>query len=195
VIVRSPRRLTASGYGDIIAKLTAIRDWKLAHRVKKSYYGEYAASLALMSAKLVMKHAKLIGSGSEEGIRVLLEALISCGVASSIAGSSRPCSGSEHLFSHSLDSIAPRPALHGEQCGVGTIMMAYLHEINWQKVRDSLREAGAPTTSKGLNVEEEFIVRALVRAHTIRPDRYTILNERKMTREEATELAEVTGVI
>ena len=53
----------------------------------------------------------------------------------SIAGSSRPASGSEHMFSHALDRIAPKPALHGEQCGVGTIMMMYLHGGNWQTVQ------------------------------------------------------------
>ena len=35
-------------------------------------------------------------------VRVVVEALISAGVASCIAGSSRPCSGAEHLFSHAL---------------------------------------------------------------------------------------------
>ena len=53
--------------------------------------------------------------------------MISSGMAISIAGNSRPASGSEHKFSHALDMIAPKPALHGEQCGVGTIMMMYLH--------------------------------------------------------------------
>lgn len=110
VIIKSPYRFTASGCGDVIAKLTSVRDWKLAHEVKGEYYGEYAASLALMSARLVVKNAGLIKPHEEEGLRVLLEALISCGVSMSIAGSSQPCSGSEHLFSHALDQIAPKPA-------------------------------------------------------------------------------------
>jgi glycerol-1-phosphate dehydrogenase [NAD(P)+] len=90
IIIRSDYRFTASGCGDVIAKFTAVRDWELAHKVKNEYYGEYAASLALMSATLVMKNADVIKPGVEEGLRVVLEALISCGVAMSIAGSSRP---------------------------------------------------------------------------------------------------------
>ncbi len=195
IIINSPNHFTASGCADVIAKLTAIRDWKLAHDVKNEYYGEYAANLALMSARLVVRHANLLESGNEEGLRVLLEALISCGVAMSIAGSSRPCSGSEHLFSHALDQIASNPALHGEQCGVGTIMMARLHNINWQQIKRTLKRVGAPTTAEELGIEPEQIIEALVRAAEIRPDRYTILDERTMTPEIAQKLAIATGVI
>jgi len=195
VISKSPHRFTASGCADVISKLTAVRDWKLAHEVKGEYYGEYAASLALMSARLVVKNADLIKPGEEEGLRVLLEALISCGVAMSIAGSSRPCSGSEHLFSHALDQIAPKPALHGEQCGVGAVMIARLHNIDWRRIRETLKKVGAPTTAEQLGVEPKHLIEALVRACEIRPDRYTILDERQLNQDSAEKLAKATGVI
>jgi len=195
VIVQASHRYTASGCGDVIAKFTAVRDWHLAHRVKNEYYGEYAASLALMSAKLVAKNADLIKSGNEEGLRVLLEALISCGVAMSIANSSRPSSGSEHLFSHALDLIAPKPAMHGEQAGVGTIMMACLHELNWRRIKSKLEKVGAPATAEELGVEPQDVVESLVKARTVRPERYTILDEKKLTYKSAKTLAKKTGVI
>ncbi|MHC1628078.1 MAG: NAD(P)-dependent glycerol-1-phosphate dehydrogenase [Candidatus Nezhaarchaeales archaeon] len=194
IIMSAPHRLLASGCGDIIAKLTAVKDWKLAHRIKSEYYGEYAASLAVLSAKLVMRHAKLIGAHKEEGVRIVIEALVSCGVAMCIAGSSRPCSGAEHQFSHVLDMIAPKPALHGEQCGVGTIMMAYLHGMKWRKIKKALKTIGAPTTAKELGIDDEYIIRALVEAHKIRP-RYTILGDTGLTWEAAEKLARTTGVI
>jgi len=195
VIIRSPYRFTASGCADVVAKLTAVRDWKLAHEVKNEYYGEYAASLALMSARLVVKNAGSIKPNEEEGLRVLLEALISCGVAMSIAGTSRPCSGSEHLFSHALDQLAPKPALHGEQCGVGAIMMARLHNIDWRRIRETLKKVGAPTTAEELGVEPKDVIEALIRASEIRPDRYSILDERALNYDSAEKLARATGVI
>jgi glycerol-1-phosphate dehydrogenase [NAD(P)+] len=195
IIIKSPYRFTASGCGDVIAKLTSVRDWQITHEVKNEYYGEYAASLALMSARLVVKNADLINPESSEGQRVLLEALISCGVAMSIAGSSRPCSGSEHLFSHALDQIAPEPALHGEQCGVGAIMMAYMHNMNWNKIRETLQKVGAPTTAKELGVKPEHVIEALVRAREIRSDRYTILNQQILNYDSAEKLAKATGVL
>jgi len=195
IITQAPHRFTASGCGDAISKFTAVRDWKLANSVKNEYYGEYAASLALMSAKLVAKNAGIMERRIEEGVRVLLEALISCGVAMSIAGSSRPCSGSEHLFSHALDLIASEPGLHGEQCGVGTIMMAYLYEMNWKRVKETLRKVGAPTTAAELGIEPKYIVQALVRARAIRPERYTILEEKRLDYDSAEKIAKATGVI
>ncbi|RLF23210.1 MAG: NAD(P)-dependent glycerol-1-phosphate dehydrogenase [Thermoprotei archaeon] len=195
VIMRAPSRLLASGCGDIVAKLTAVRDARLAYMIKGEYCGDYALSLALLSAKHVMRSVDLIARRSEAGVRTLIEALISCGVAMSIAGSSRPCSGSEHLFSHALDLIAPKPALHGEQVGVGTIMMAYLHRMNWRRVKEFLRRVGAPTTAKELGIDEYYVVEALTIAHKVKPRRYTILGETGLTWEAAERLAKATGVI
>jgi len=195
VIIQSDYRFTASGCGDVVAKFTAVNDWELSHKVKKEYYGEYAASLALMSARLVMKNAGVIKPGVEEGLRVVLEALISCGVSMSIAGSSRPCSGSEHLFSHALDLVAPNRAMHGEKCGVGTIMMAYLYGMDWKGIKATLEKAGAPATAEEFGVEPKAVVEALVRACTIRPERYTILEEKRLSYDSAEKLARVTGVI
>lgn len=195
IIIQSPWRSIISGCGDVIAKFTAVRDWKLAHKEKKEYYGGYAASLAMMSAKLVIENADVIKPDNEEGLRVLIEALISCGVAMSIAGSSRPCSGSEHLFSHALDIIKPNNAMHGEKCGVGAIMMAYLHKMNWRKIRDKLKKLGAPITADELGLTREDVIKALEMAATIRPERYTILNKTNLNSENCEKIAKITEVI
>jgi glycerol-1-phosphate dehydrogenase [NAD(P)+] len=195
IIAQAPWRSAISGCGDAIAKFTAVKDWQLAHEEKGEYYGEYAASLALMSAKLVIANAKLIKPGNDEGLRVLLEALISCGVAMSIAGSSRPCSGSEHLFSHALDMVKCPHAMHGEQCGVGSILSAYLHNAKWKRIRDGLQQIGAPTTARELGMTDEDLVKALEMAPTIRPERYTILHKLNLDYEACEKAARMTGVI
>ena len=195
VIAQAPWRSVISGCGDAIAKFTAVKDWRLAHVDKGDYYGEYAASLALMSATLVMQNAKLFQPGNDECLRVLLEALISCGVAMSIAGSSRPCSGAEHLFSHALDVVNGHQAMHGEQCGVGSVLAAYLHRSNWKRIKDTLKQIGAPTTACELGVKDEDVIEALELAVTIRPERYTILQKLSLDREACEKVAKATGVI
>ncbi len=195
IISKAPYRFTAAGCGDLIANYTAVKDWELAHKLRGEHYGDCAAALALMSAKIIMKNASEIAKKLKDSIKIVVEALISSGTAMSIAGSSRPCSGAEHMFSHALDRIAPKPALHGEQCGVGAIMMAYLHGLDWQKIRGVLKKIGAPTTAKELGIEDEYIIKALTIAHKIRPKRYTILGDKGITREAAEELAKRTGVI
>jgi len=113
----------------------------------------------------------------------------------SIAGSSRPCSGSEHLFSHALEKVSPGKGLHGERCGVGTIMMAYLHKLRWRRIKAVLRMVDAPTTASELGVEGIDVVKALTIAHKIRPERYTILGERGLTQTSALKLARKTEVL
>jgi glycerol-1-phosphate dehydrogenase [NAD(P)+] len=195
VISSAPRRLASAGFGDLIGKYTAVLDWKLAHNLRGEYYGAYAASLALMSAKHVSAYAKKIGLGSKDGVRALVEALVSSGVAMCIAGSSRPASGSEHLFAHALETISESPPLHGEAVGVGTILMSYLYGMRWKEIRRLLKEAGAPVNARELGVNNDEVIEALVRAASIRPERYTILGERGLTREAAEELATKTMVI
>ncbi len=195
LISKAPKRLLRAGVGDIIAKFTAVADWRLSHKLRGEYYGEYAASLALLSAKHIVSFIDEISRFSTEGVRILVEALVSSGIAMCIAGSTRPASGSEHLFSHALDMIAPRPALHGEQVGVGTIMMSYLHGMKWSRIKRVLKRVGAPTTARELGIPNKYIIEALLIAPRIRPERYTILGEKGLTREAAIELAKITGVI
>jgi glycerol-1-phosphate dehydrogenase [NAD(P)+] len=195
IISLAPWRSVISGCGDVMAKFTAVKDWKLAHTEKNEYYGEYAASLALMSAKLITENAALIQPGNVGGLRVLLEALISCGVAMSIAGSSRPCSGSEHLFSHALDMVSGTHAMHGEQVGLGSILTAFIHGSNWQRIKRTLKQIGAPTTAKELDLKDKDVVKALELASTIRPERYTILHKLHLNFEACQTVAEATGVI
>ncbi len=194
IIKKAPRHLLASGCGDLIANITAVKDWELGHKKTGEYYGRYSANLALMSADMILENADAF---TRQGIdsRIVVEALISAGVASCIAGSSRPCSGSEHLFSHALDKIAPGKGLHGEKCGIGAIMMAKLHNQDWKKISKTLKCVGAPTAAKEIGLNKQEITDALVMAQQLRPERYTILQEIKMTQETATKLARETKII
>ena len=194
IIRKAPKKLLASGCGDLIANLIAVKDWQLGRDKTGEYYGRYSADLASMSAKILMENSK---SFVKKGLdaRVIVEGLISAGVASCIAGSSRPCSGAEHLFSHALDKIAPGIGLHGEKCGIGSIMMAKLHGQDWKKIVKTLKDVGAPTTAKQIGLKPEIVVKALTTAQELRPERYTILKEFKMTEKRALNLAKSTKVI
>jgi len=194
VIKKAPSKLLASGCGDLIANIIAVKDWQLGHKKTGEYYGMYSADLATMSAKIVMENSSKY---SKEGLdaRVIVEALISAGVASCIAGSSRPCSGAEHLFSHALDKIAPGKGLHGEKCGIGSIMMGKLQGQDWKKIVKTLKEVGAPTTAKQIGLDKDEVINALMIAQKLRPERYTILKEVNMTKQRALNLAKSTGVV
>jgi glycerol-1-phosphate dehydrogenase [NAD(P)+] len=194
IISESPYRLLAAGAGDILSNFTAVKDWILAKKLRNEYFSSSAATLSELSAKMVLENSDMIKPRLQDSAWLVAKALVSSGVAMSIAGSSRPASGSEHMFSHVLDKIAPKPALHGEQCAVGSIMMMYLHGGNWQGLRDGLVKIKVPVNANQLKMDDELIIKALTVAHTIRQDRYTILSG-GLTNDAAEELAVNTGVI
>ncbi|MFH1445713.1 MAG: sn-glycerol-1-phosphate dehydrogenase [Nanoarchaeota archaeon] len=194
IIKNAPYRLIASGCADVIANVVSVWDWKLAQKAgKHEYYSGYAAQLALLSSEFVTRSVNMIKNREERGIRNLIQAIISSGMSMSLAGSSAPASGSEHMFSHTLDKFGSK-ALHGEQCGVGAIMIAYLQNQDWERIRESLKTLNAPVTAKELGVDDEMIIKALVDAPNIR-DRHTILTEKPLDEEKARDLAIKTGVI
>jgi len=194
IMKKAPKRLLASGCGDLIAKITAVRDWQLGRDKTGEYYGRYSAELASMSAKFLIKNSVRF---SKKGLHVreIVEALISAGVASCIAGSSRPCSGAEHLFSHAVDKLEPGVGLHGEKCGIGTILISKLQGQNWKQIVKALKDVGAPTTAKEIGLKPEVLAKALTIAQSLRPERYTILKEVDMTEKKAISLAKSTKVL
>ena len=196
ILAQAPWRLTTAGCADIISNYTAVMDWRLAKRLKNAEYSEYAAALSEMTAEILVSNADAVRRGHEASAWIVTKALVSSGVAMSIADSSRPASGAEHLFSHQLDRLAPDAALHGHQVGVGAIMTAYLHggeDGVWRDIRDALASIDAPTTAAELGIDDETVIEALSTCHAIR-DRYTILGD-GMDETAAREVARATGVI
>ena len=193
ILKKAPRRLLASGCGDLMAKVTAVRDWELARDSVGEYFGTYAANLAAMSAKIVINNSK--NFKKKPDVRMIVEALISSGVAACIAGSSRPCSGAEHLFSHAVDYLEPGIGLHGEKCGIGAILIAKLQGQDWKKIIQMLKNVGAPTTAKEIGLSARTLAKALTIAQSLRPERYTVLSRVKMNEEKAIALAKSTGVL
>jgi glycerol-1-phosphate dehydrogenase [NAD(P)+] len=196
IMAQAPWELTTAGCADIISNYTAVQDWRLANRLKNVEYSEYAGALSEMTAEMLVDNADSIKPNLEESAWIVVKALVSSGVAMSIAGSSRPASGAEHLFSHQLDRIAPGQALHGHQVGVGSIITEYLHSGNdgqWRAIRDALKSIDAPTTAAELGISDDDVLEALTTAHEIR-DRYTILGN-GVSLDAAYETMTVTGVI
>ena len=196
IMANAPWELTSAGCADIISNYTAVRDWRLAKRLQNVEYSEYAGALSEMTAEMLVDNADSIRPNLEESSWIVVKALVSSGVAMSIAGSSRPASGAEHLFSHQLDRIAPGQALHGHQVGVGSILTEYLHTGHngrWRAIRNALESIDAPTTAAELGISDDDVIEALTTAHEIR-DRYTILGN-GVSLDAAYETATVTGVI
>lgn len=195
IISRAPYRTLASGCADVMSNSTALKDWEIAVKAGKEHMSTTAYALSSYASASISRDASRIRRNTETSTWLAVRPIIASGLAMGVAGSSRPASGSEHLFSHALDAMGAGSAMHGEQCGVGAIMMAAYQGADWRPVRAALTKLGCPVDAKGLGVTAQDVVEALLKARSMRKDRFTILDSRPLNRKSAAALARRTRVI
>jgi glycerol-1-phosphate dehydrogenase [NAD(P)+] len=176
VIASAPARTLRAGVGDLVSNLAALLDWELADRAGRERYDAYSALIAENAARSVLVLDELESRASHER---LAKGLLMSGLAMAAAGTSRPCSGSEHLISHALDqSLGDRAAMHGEQVALGSLLTAAAHESPLLgALRDLYRRLGMPTDPEELSISRGEMVAAIAAAPSMRPDRYTVLSD------------------
>ncbi|WP_019007759.1 sn-glycerol-1-phosphate dehydrogenase [Cohnella laeviribosi] len=211
VLRQAPAALTAAGFGDMLGKCTSLFDWKFGSVTAGEPYDEAVADITEQALRACIEHAEAIGRRTEEGIRVLMNALIESGLAMLVFGQSHPASGAEHHLSHYWEMeyirTGKRQLLHGAKVGVACAEIAGLYlglriedyakdEAAAQMLRDALRripspdslrglldKAGGPATLERLGVDGELLNRSLREAHRIRPNRHTLLRAYNESRE------------
>jgi len=170
----APRMLTLSGVGDLVAKFTAICDWKLSFHATGELVDDFSAILSDGSVHSYLSHPAL----DLEGIRLLATALMLNGIAMEICGSSRPASGSEHLISHALDAISKRPRLHGLQVGVATYLVSLLQRQNTEKIAALFDATGFWEAVAADPFSRSEWKAAIQMAPTMKEDFYTVFSSR-----------------
>ncbi|ABR55136.1 Glutamate-1-semialdehyde 2,1-aminomutase [Methanococcus vannielii SB] len=203
IIRESPKKLLSAGMGDIVSNITAVLDWELG---KIEMNEKYSDSSGIFSKTIAIELIDyVLNYDLKEYPKKLVKSLIGSGISIAIAHSSRPASGSEHLFSHALDNLKNKyelniNSLHGEQCGLGTIIISQMYyeegRIDFktvEKVKNSLKAVNAPVTGKKLGFDEDLLIEALSSAHKVRK-RHTILRN-GLSKEKAREILEKSEII
>ena len=177
VCLHSPKQLWLSGVGDLVSKITAIRDWKLAFHHDGTPVDDFAA---LLSDATVFQ---FLGRPEQdlEGMRLLATALMLNGVAMAVCGSSRPASGSEHLISHALDATSARPRLHGLQVGMATYLMSHLHGFGNESIRKLFDQTGFWHQIETDPFSRQEWQVAIQKAPSIKPNFHTSLSRKDYT--------------
>ncbi|HYF28346.1 MAG TPA: iron-containing alcohol dehydrogenase [Baekduia sp.] len=186
-IASAPERTIRAGAGDLVSNLTACLDWRLADAQGREQHDAFAAMIAESAARPVLELQDLTCAA---GHQVLAEGLLLSGLAMAAAGTSRPCSGAEHLVSHALDArLGPRVALHGEQVALGSLITAAAHDADLLgTLQRTFARLGLPLCPEELGLARADVVAAVRDAPGLRPDRWTVLSERFRAPGEAEEL-------
>jgi glycerol-1-phosphate dehydrogenase [NAD(P)+] len=132
VIRQAPSHLTAAGYADLLAKVTAGADWILADALGAEAIEPRAWAIVQGGLRDALADPAGARAGRESAIGPLVEGLMLGGFAMQWSKSSRPASGAEHQFSHLWDmehhvhnGEAPS---HGFKVGLATLAITRLYE-------------------------------------------------------------------
>lgn len=146
VIQNAPLKLRQAGFCDVLAKVVSDIDWQCESLLFNGGYCGLPSAMMTTVEKSYSEHGSEIGQGDESAVMGLFHGLLISGVAMSLAGSSAPASGGEHLVSHFWDMREPitgrEPELHGLQVGVGIILStACYRRLSRLKADDLPRQA------------------------------------------------------
>lgn len=175
VIKGSPEKFIYSGIGDLLSKITALRDWNFEEAKGKTVTDGFAWIIAEKSVNSFVR-MDCSDIKNELFLEELVESLVMSGVSMEIAGNSAPASGSEHLISHALDEILEIPQLHGVQVGIATYIMSVIQDNKYQQIRAIFNKTGFTNYVKGLGMKAEDFKKAIDMAPSIKPDRLTYLH-------------------
>ncbi len=178
VLLAAPKEMTASGLGDLLAKSVSSADWRLNHLVFGDYYCRRSVDLIAEIEPLYLHNPRGVASGERRAFEAMFDALLLTGIAMTMAESSDPASGGEHLISHTLDMTAMAAGrkhdLHGRQVGVGTILASELYRRVLAVERPRFRVPGA-------NVDAAFwgpITEPVGRQFSQKPAKWAAASER-----------------
>lgn len=174
--VRSgPVKLVRAGIGDVLSNLSAIEDWLLANRVQQEPVDGLALALAHTSALAILNRTDTVRD--DDFLVALAEALVLSGMAMSVAGTSRPCSGACHEIIHAVDQLFPGVSNHGELAGIGALFATFLREdvAMMTQIDACLSRHELPRTPHDIGLTEDQFASAVLAAPDTRPGRYTIL--------------------
>ena len=188
VIMGAPIMHLQSGIGDTISKYTALYDWKLDAAHRKDRVDDFSYLLSDMAlTSLCYNEEKSLKS--KEFIKILTQSLVLGGLAMEIAGNSRPSSGSEHLFCHSLEENYKEIKIsHGMATAMGSLVSSRLQGQDVERLEKIVRAYGMDLRPMNWGITKEIFIDAWLRAADTRKDRYTILNEVDLTEQRLGEI-------
>ncbi len=179
MIITAPLNQTLSGIGDTISKHTALFDWRYAVKKTGSRVEDFAYALSRMAYDSVY-HCDEKDIHSRVFIRILSRALVMGGLAMEIAGSSSPCSGSEHLFMHAVEEYYPEVKLnHGLGVAMGSIPACIFQGQSEKDLIRFFRHYGLDFNPKSYGITKEMFADMWLKARDIRPGRISILTDTK----------------
>lgn len=164
IIAGAPPEMTAAGYADLLAKVTAGADWILADALGEEPINPRAWAIVQGGLRDALADPEGARLGRVASVGPLTEGLMLGGFAMQWSRSSRPASGAEHQFSHLWDmehhTHRGEAPSHGFKVGVATHAVTLLYEALLAEDFGSLDAAAVARRWSAAPVNSEAAVRA-----------------------------------
>lgn len=149
IAAKAPKYLAVSGFADLVAKIPAGADWIVADYMGCEPIDELAFDIVRDNLMEAISRPEAVYNGEVDAIELLANGLILSGFAMQVVQSSRPASGTEHLFGHYWEmsglrysgaEVVPgfesgksflspgRPVPHGFAVGIGSLVSVSVYE-------------------------------------------------------------------
>ena len=146
VLCAAPAAMRASGAADVLSIATALWDWQEAEKMGTNPPDQrltpQTVNIGETLLQTLLENAREIGSGTPNGLKLLLDLLCMEVQLCYLCGHSRVEEGSEHYFTYAIEnhltSTSGRNVLHGELVGLGILLMAALQSQPWMQYRHAL---------------------------------------------------------
>jgi len=178
IINQAPVKYIKAAAGDILSNLSATNDWVLAKENNNDIINDMSFLMSKSSANSLVYFSKK-DFRFKPFLKQIIQGQINSGIAMSLAGTSRPCSGSEHLISHAIDNLnIGLSILHGEQVASISLFSLFLQG---KLIEDHLLYALETNIeldfTNNLKIFNESISgQIFTKSKEMRPGRYTVLD-------------------
>jgi glycerol-1-phosphate dehydrogenase [NAD(P)+] len=170
-------RYLKSAACDLISNISATNDWLRSTGGDSGRIHHLALQMSRMAAHQIL-NCKDWAHDSPMYLRTIIYGQMLSGIAMALAGSSRPCSGSEHLISHAIDALKLAPnVLHGEKVGIASRFCLDLQKVNDPQLENFFNEFSVAKEFPGCeNFSKNEMAVFFSKVREMRPDRTTILD-------------------
>jgi len=126
ILRTAPPDMVCSGVGDVLGKYIAKADWMIGNIINGEIYCDVCGGIVTDAIEKLLQNIDAIRERTEEGIQILIEALLLAGVTIMIIGNTRAVASVEHNIAHYWEMMqlihGHHPPMHGASVGVATLL-------------------------------------------------------------------------
>lgn len=126
ILKTAPLDMVCAGVGDVLGKYIAKCDWKIGRIINDEPFCDVCGEIVTDAIEKLLANIDAIRERTDEGIRILIEALLLAGVTIGIVGHTRAVASVEHNIAHFWEMQqmlrGKKAPSHGASVGVATLL-------------------------------------------------------------------------